>query len=102
MTLGGIIVVILIFCLLDRWDRSEPSGGGYRPRPFPRGVNRIRPPGAEADSPNVRYQMGGTKLPWDIRPDWLWNEMWALKELPYGVQWADELRAEIKRKFNVG
>ena len=96
-----ILIIIFILILFDRNDRPR-RGGGYQPRPAPT-PNGIythptppRPPGYPP-FPGPFYTLKGMRWPWDIRPRWLWEDRWTIDDLPYGVKWADEIKANIAK-----
>jgi hypothetical protein len=90
-----VLIILFIFIILDRAPTSQRYGVGYRPV-LDDGLNCICPPGHPMNGPNVRWKLGGTRWPWDKRPRWLWDEMWHVGELPYGLEWADKLRDQIR------
>ncbi len=91
-----ILVAIVVMLLLDR--NAPRRGGGYTPRPPPPGIHRIPTPPRPAGMPpfpGPYYILKGLRFPWDIRPRWLWEDQWKVEDLPYGVAWADKIKANI-------
>jgi len=57
--------------------------------------NKILTSSSTPPFPGPYYILKGVRFPWDTRPRWLWQEQWSLKDLPYGVKWADKMRKNL-------
>ncbi len=91
--LFGIILLIALVVWIS--CKLSPANEQCRRQPF--GVERRAVPDQKPSPPKSQFRLVGLRMPWDVRPEWLWNDYWTVDELPYGVRWADNLKAKLEQ-----